>query len=175
MRLKRRNERTLTLFDVTTDASQPSPDIVRVLQTHIGRGVFAVRRYPAGAVIGEITGRVVDDACYSSDYTFDLDGESLQLDPYPPFCYLNHCCDPNCEFDLLEETGIDDQPIRKSLYVIALRDIEADEQLTIDYNWPARYAIRCDCESPLCRGWVVAHDELSSIASGLVIPRGGST
>lgn len=37
------------------------------------------------------------------------------------FSYMNHSCDCNCAVDL------------KNLHVFALRDIESDEELTLDY------------------------------------------
>jgi SET domain-containing protein len=46
-----------------------------------------------------------------------------------------------------------------SIQLVALRDIRPDEQLTIDYAWPADSAIPCGCDSPNCRGWVVDADE----------------
>ena len=46
------------------------------------------------------------------------------------------------------------------MYVVSLRDIEVQEQLTIDYGWPAEAAIECKCGSEQCRGWVVAESEL---------------
>lgn len=134
-------------------------DNIRVSECDTGLGIFAVRPYPATAVIGEITGDV-HDSPYGNDYSFDLEN-GQQLEPAEPFRYVNHCCDPNCEFDWIEE----DTPtaVRFRIYLVAIRDIETDEQLTIDYNWPADYAIRCDCRSPLCRGWVVGEEELGKL------------
>jgi SET domain-containing protein len=38
--------------------------------------------------------------------------------------FVNHSCEPNCETD----------QIRGKMWIIALRDIEAGEELTYDYN-----------------------------------------
>ena len=50
------------------------------------------------------------------------------------------------------------------MFVIALRDIEAGEELTIDYNWPAEAAIRCGCGELDCRGWVVSLDVMDQLS-----------
>ena len=133
---------------------------VRIQETPVGKGVFAERSYPVGAVIGEITGDVIR---YSdgSDYSFEID-EETQLEPYPPFRYLNHSCEPNCEFDWIEDPICDDELV---LFVIALRDVHSGEELTIDYNWPVSCAIPCRCGSRTCRGWIVSRDEVDSLDS----------
>lgn len=135
-----------------------SGDSVRVDETPVGKGVFAVRSFPRGAVIGEITGDLITDDSRDPNYTFEMD-EETQLDPHEPFRFLNHCCEPNCEFDSFEVTGPDGG--FAPLYLIALRNIRAGEELTIDYNWPANHAIPCHCSAAACRGWIVSLDEVS--------------
>ena len=140
-----------------------SRDFVRVDDTQIGKGVFSVRPYPASSVIGEISGHVIADADYGSEYSIELE-DDLQLEPYEPFRYVNHSCDPNCEFDWIDYPDATNIQHRRRVYLIAIRDIESNEQLTIDYNWPASYAMRCRCGSPKCRGWIVGEDELAFVA-----------
>lgn len=131
-------------------------DSVRIGETPVGKGVFAERSYPVDSVIGEITGEVNYESDGSS-YSFEID-ENTQLEPYAPYRYLNHSCDPNCEFNYEEvESGI---PI---LYVIALREIRSGEELTIDYNWPADAAIPCQCGAHNCRGWIVWEGDLERV------------
>ena len=149
----------MTLYELVDDSGMT--DVVRVADTNTGKGVFAVRDYPATAVIGEITGMLIRDETYGSAYSFDVE-DGLQLEPFEPFRFVNHSCDPNCEFDWMNEVG-DDQQTTRRVYLSAFRDIAAGQQLTIDYNWPANAAIRCDCRSPLCRGWVVAPNELGRV------------
>lgn len=148
----------MVLFEFTDDHGVS--DVVDILDTTVGKGVFTCRPYPETAVIGEITGELIRGRAWGSDYAFDLE-EGLQLEPGEPFRYVNHCCDPNCEFDWVEERSEEGRVPR--LYLVALRDIDAGEQLTIDYNWPSIMAIPCDCRSPLCRGWVVSEDEIGSV------------
>ncbi len=154
----------MTLYDINTELFDPEPEFVRVRETHIGKAVYSVRSYPATAVIGEIKGRINEDFSNSDEYTFEFD-ERRQLEPEPPFRFLNHSCNPNCEFDLFDQPATDDHPAKTSLLLVATRTIQPDEPLTIDYNWPAAYAIRCECREPECRGWVVAQDELSHVTA----------
>lgn len=134
-------------------------DEVRLAPTPVGLGVFGVRPYPQDAVIGEITGEFIVGRHAGSSYSFEVDTET-QLEPQAPFRFLNHSCDPNCEFDWLDHA-----PSRKlpQLLLIALRTIRAGEELTIDYNWPASCAIPCRCAAGNCRGWVVSSDELEAL------------
>ncbi len=151
----------MALYDIS-EPDESESDLVRVLDTEVGKGVFSVRVYPATAVIGQITGTLMEDTVPGSEYTFEFD-EGLQLEPDPPFRFLNHSCDPNCEFDLLEVPSLNGEPPRICLFLVALRDIRIHEQLTINYNWSAESAIPCECGSESCVGWVVCRDELERV------------
>ncbi len=135
---------------------------VRIGWTRVGKGVFARRCFPATAVIGKITGKIIDDADYTSDYCFDL-GDGLHLEPAPPFRFVNHSCEPNCEFDYLEGSNQPTGKQRKTAFLFALRDIKKGEELTIDYHWPASCAIPCHCHAPSCRGWVVSEELIDEL------------
>ncbi len=149
----------MTLFP-SDPHEENNQEFVQVEETHIGKGVFAVRSYPATAVIGKITGDLIFDEQYGSNYSFEYD-DGVQLEPNAPFRFLNHSCEPNCEFDLLDEPKQDGESLHDGhLHVVALRDIAPGEELTIEYNWPATSAIICQCGTPSCRGWVVADEEL---------------
>lgn len=141
---------------------RPKRKSVRVARTRIGKGVFARRSYPASAMVGEITGKIVDDADYGSDYCFDI-GDGLYLEPVPPFRFVNHCCEPNCEFDYHQYSDQPGEEPRKRVYLFALRDIKKGEELSIDYNWSTTYAIPCRCQAPSCRGWVVSQDSIDEL------------
>ncbi|MCP4191164.1 MAG: SET domain-containing protein [Planctomycetaceae bacterium] len=143
-------------------------DSVRIGDTPVGKGVFSKRGYPANAVLGEITGDVVTNCSSGSRYSFEID-DRTQLDPHAPFRFLNHSCEPNCEFDWFEDEGMDGDVA--PVYLIALRDIRANEELTIDYNWPAIHAIRCHCTAASCRGWIVSLDELDLLDGTREEPR----
>jgi len=57
-------------------------------------------------------------------YLFGMDDGDTIIDGFGTAAFVNHCCDPNCETDEL----------RRRIWIIALRDIEAGEELTYDYN-----------------------------------------
>ena len=135
---------------------------VRVRKMALGRGVYAVRRLRKNQTIGEITGKVIDDPDYGSEYCIEL-GPERNMEPIAPFRYLNHSCEPNCEvFSWNPEPG-EDASVSDRLWLQALRTIQAGEELTIDYGWPADVAIRCHCGTGTCRGWVVSEEELPTV------------
>jgi SET domain-containing protein len=92
------------------------PFAIRKSPIH-GMGLFAVRRIGKGEIIGHLEGEYTDE-----------DGmHVLWLDAHTSFHvtndlkYINHADEPNaCYYD--------------DLSVVALRDIEAGEEITHDYN-----------------------------------------
>jgi hypothetical protein len=151
--------------DTTDDGGEvPSRTVsspnVRVGRTHVGKGVFARRRYQADTIIGEIEGDVIHDAEYGSEYCLDI-GDGSILEPAAPFRYVNHSCQPNCEFDYFDLKTSESSAICRRVFLISLVKIEPGTQLTIDYNWPASAAIPCRCHAECCRGWIVRAEQLS--------------
>jgi len=184
---------------------------VRIGKNSYGLGVFAFAFIPQGTPIARVSGHVIHDPNYGSDYCIDA-GEGKVLEPAPPFCYLNHACEPNCqlmqyvkeenadesecmetgelteeEMDLAEkcdltdddcvyggieedecfEDVVEEEYVTESekqffeddadaeIWIESTRDIMPDEELTIDYAWPADRAVKCLCGAPQCRGWIV--------------------
>jgi SET domain-containing protein len=128
----------------------------------LGRGVYAARRLRKNQTIGEITGKVIDDPDYGSEYCIDL-GESRNLEPISPFRFLNHSCEPNCEIFSWDPRPGEPPSVSDRLFLSAMRTIQPGEELTIDYGWPADAAIRCHCGTDKCRGWVVSEAELADV------------
>ena len=196
-----------------SDLGRVFPSGVRIDKTSYGLGVFAFAFIPKGTPIARVAGQVIRDPDYSSDYCIDA-GDGKVLEPAPPFCYLNHACEPNCHLmhyvrekdadesetiesgelteeemdfegkcDLTDddciyggveegncfETGDaveeDDGPESDEpsfandsdaeIWVESIQDILPNEELTIDYAWPADRAAKCLCGKPQCRGWIV--------------------
>ena len=127
----------------------PLARLLRIADTTVGRGVFARRHIAPGTVLGEIHGAVLDTSPEDSSYVMEL-GSGRLLDPAPPFRYVNHGCDPNCEIFYWEESPDEDR-----LWMQTIRPIAPGEELLIDYCWPADAAIPCRCRAPECRGWIV--------------------
>ena len=148
--------------------TKPTSALIVVHDSPIhGRGVFAARRIAAGKRIIEYLGEriapVEGEKRYDDDgvdhphvllFTVDehtvIDGGSGGNEAI----YINHSCEPNCE-------AVDDDG---RIYIEALRDIKAGEELTYDYqlerpgrylaSWKERY--RCRCGAPTCRGTMLA-------------------
>lgn len=128
------------------------------------RGVFALAPVPAGEIIAVFGGKtltttdVVELECSRPGYPYLLQvGPGLWQIPskvHSPDApdYINHSCDANC--------GMAD-----STQVVALRDIEAGEQITLDYavindgssEWDADNFV-CRCGTSGCRKRVSSRD-----------------
>ena len=131
--------------------------LVRVESTHVGRGVFARRRLKGGRVLGEILGEVLLVEPDDPTYCMELPSGKV-LEPIAPLRFLNHSCDPNCElFYWFDEDGSLQED---RLWLQTIRSINADDELLIDYSWPADAAIPCRCGVSGCRGWIVDPEEL---------------
>lgn len=164
------------LFDKRTLAKRG----LRIGRTAVGKGLFATKRIVDGSCIGEIQGLVIADDEYVSRYAFDLD-DGRQLEPCAPFRFVNHCCAPNCAFQNFSfpsaipraaaatnpqsSAAAQPTPLRK-LLLFSICDIDIGQELTIDYNWPAIFAIPCACRSPQCRGWIVDPKDLPQLIAG---------
>ncbi|UUO09054.1 SET domain-containing protein-lysine N-methyltransferase [Blastopirellula sp. J2-11] len=131
-------------------------DLFQIAETPYGKGLFASRDFTKYHLIAEVLGEVIDDDDYSSSYCIDLGG-TFSLEPGEPFRYLNHSCEPNCCLVYDEDEA--EPPAR--IWVETIRYIEAGDQLTIDYAWPANAAIPCGCGTRSCRGWIVDRAEVN--------------
>jgi SET domain-containing protein len=122
--------------------------VVRNSPIH-GRGVFAARRIDAGEVIIDWSGcsEVLSDeavnALPSEERIFVsvIDGQNILFKP--PARFVNHSCSPNAR-------GCD-------RHDIAIRVIEAGEEITVDYIAEQVPSLRleCKCKAPNCRGLLV--------------------
>ena len=121
-----------------------------------GLGAFAMRPLEAGERIVEYTGERITKTesqircaagnhfIFSFDDEWDLDGDQ----PDNPARFVNHSCEPNCE-----AIQRDDR-----IWLIALRDIRAGEELSFDYGYDLEnyHDHPCHCGVPGCCGYVVA-------------------
>ena len=109
------------------------PSGVRVGKTTYGLGVFAFAFIPKGTPIARVAGHVIRDPNYGSDYCIDA-GEGKVLEPAPPFCYLNHACEPNCQ--LMQYVREEDADDAENLEIGELTeedmDFEEDDDLADD-------------------------------------------
>ena len=108
--------------------------------------MIAGRRFEAGEVVWRLTGKPVFGAVTESGPNYIGLGPDVWIDPDRPLDHINHHCAPNAAFG----------PRRQ---LIALRPIEPDEEVTIDYSTteadPA-WTMHCACGAPGCRGTLFA-------------------
>src|SRR5215475_13064303 len=86
-------------------------------------------------------------------YLFCIGEGDYVVDGYGVAAFINHCCDPNCETDEFDE----------HIWIIALRNIAAGEELTYDYNLydgdEDDEAI-CHCGAKGCRRTMYGEEEI---------------
>ncbi|TMW59269.1 hypothetical protein Poli38472_004338 [Pythium oligandrum] len=126
-----------------------------------GYGVRTRAAITQGDVIGEYVGEIIDQKELAlrlkSVPRNELNFYYLALEPgvyidarnKGSFTrFVNHSCEPNCKTEKWTVKG----EIR--IAVVALRDIEVEEELTFDYQWKSLGSrrIKCCCGSANCKG-----------------------
>jgi SET domain-containing protein len=87
-------------------------------------------------------------------YLYGLDDGKTVIDGHGLGAYLNHSCDPNCEVD----------EIKGRVWLFALRDIVAGEELVWDYNlYDDDDPAPCHCGSPKCRGTMYSREWMAKM------------
>lgn len=122
-------------------------ELTYVKRTHVGWGLFAKSQIPNGQVLFRLHGQVVPSKTYGSTTAMEL-GDGTAIEPYRPYRFINHSCEPNCVIlgsEPLPEVGL----FQPTAWLGALRDIAAKEELTIDYNWQTDTP--CLCGTASCR------------------------
>lgn len=110
-----------------------------------GKGIFALRDIRKGEIISTFTGprvkleRLDEFPPEVVDHLFNV-GTDEYLMAREPEVRTNHSCDPNAG-------------IVRDVCLIAMRDIQKDEEITFDYSIiiDDDWALECRCGSPLCR------------------------
>lgn len=131
-----------------------------------GRGVYARAPIPADTRVIEYRGERITNAeaerRYPDDFSaahhtflFAVDDDTMVDASFGGNLarWINHSCDPNCE-PVIEDGRI---------YIDSIRDIEAGEELSYDYNYilEERHTPRmkkrfpCHCGAATCRGTIL--------------------
>jgi hypothetical protein len=133
--------------------------LVEIRRSRIhGTGGYAKTDISAGTNVIEYVGEKIpkDESnrrCQEGNrYIFSLDDE-WDLDgnvPWNPARFLNHSCAPNCE--TIDDGG--------RIWIVALRDIQAGEELTFNYGFDLDdYRDHpCRCGAQNCVGYIVAEE-----------------
>ncbi len=132
---------------------RPSPihSVGVYTSTPIGRGTRIVE-YAGERITPEEADRRYDGA--SRTYLYGLEDGKTVIDGEGLGAYLNHSCDPNCEVD----------EIKGRVWLFALRDIAAGEELVWDYNlYDDEDPAPCFCGSPKCRGTMYSREWMAKM------------
>jgi SET domain-containing protein len=132
--------------------------IVRSSAIHAA-GCYTTTPIRKGERFAEYTGRRISkeeaDTLYIDypvTYLFGLGDGSVVIDGFCTAMFINHSCEGNCE------TSEDDDRI----WITALRDIPAGDEITYDYCLydGSDDPCTCYCGAPSCRGSMYAPAEL---------------
>jgi SET domain-containing protein len=85
----------------------------------------------------------------SRTYLYGLEDGNTVIDGEGLGAFLNHSCDPNCEVD----------EINGRVWIFAMRDIAAGEELVWDYNlYDDEAPAPCQCGAANCRGTMYSEE-----------------
>ena len=142
----------------------PLPEFHQLVEHRVskiaGRGIHATGRISAGEVVVQERGPIVDqktiDIVHAAGYECELRvGWGLYSLHRPVHDtheggYINHSCDPNVVLSDIRTW-------------VALRDIEADEEITCDYGsfeTERGWTLQCSCGAATCRHKITGNDYL---------------
>ena len=136
--------------------------IVRSSMIHAA-GVYTTEPIKKGTHVVEYTGprmpkdkaeELYEDREFT--YLFGVGDGEIVIDGSGIAAFINHSCDPNCETDEIDN----------KIWIIAIRDIKAGEELVYDYNLydgePGDDA-PCYCGAKKCRGTMYSEEEIKRI------------
>lgn len=133
--------------------------IIRSSDIHAA-GCYTTAAIRRGTRVVEYTGPRISperaDEIYdgrSTTYLFGLRNGKEIIDGHGVAMFINHSCDPNCETD----------EINGRVWIIALRNIKAEEELTYDYmlyDGAEDDPAPCSCGAKKCRGTMYSPQEI---------------
>ena len=132
--------------------------IIRSSAIHAA-GCYTTTPIRKGRRVAEYTGhrmpKAEADEAYESSpitYLFGLGDGTIVIDGHSTAMFINHSCDANCETS----------EVRGRVWIMAIRDIEAGEEITYDYclyDGGDDEAI-CNCGAGNCRGTMYSPQEI---------------
>jgi SET domain-containing protein len=132
--------------------------IIRSSSIHAA-GCYTTRSFKKGSKVCEYEGprftKEVADERYKDrfiTYLFSCGDNGMVIDGFGTAMFINHSCDPNCETEDFDGR----------IYIVAIRDIDAGEELTYEYNLcdSDDSDADCYCGSAKCRGTMFSDDEV---------------
>ena len=122
-------------------------------------GCYTTTPIRKGTLIVEYTGPRISkegaDVKYADSpttYLFGVGDGSTVIDGHGAAMFLNHCCEPNCETEEIEG----------KVWIMAIRNIAAGEELTYDYHLydGDEDEALCNCGAKTCRKSMYSPEEL---------------
>jgi SET domain-containing protein len=132
--------------------------IIRSSAIHAA-GCYTTASIRKGERVAEYTGRRISkemaDAAYEEapiTYLFGLGDGSIVIEGHGAAMFINHSCDANCETS----------EIRGRVWIKAIRDIAAGEEITYDYCLydGGDDPCICNCGAANCRGTMYSPEEV---------------
>jgi hypothetical protein len=133
--------------------------IVRSSSIHAA-GCYTTRAIRKGARVCEYDGPrftkdEADERYKDRDITYLFscgEDQKMVIDGFGTAMFINHSCDPNCESE-----NVDGR-----IFVVAIRDISAGEELTYEYNLydSDDDDADCYCGAKKCRGTMLSEEEV---------------
>lgn len=131
-------------------------DLVMIKQTEEkGLGIFAIRDIKKDEYITEFTGPMVQIENLDEypadvvDHLFNI-GRDRYIMAKEPAVRTNHSCEPNAG-------------IMNDVFLVAMRDIKKDEEVTFDYSMiiADEWVLECRCGTASCRKTIGKYKDLS--------------
>jgi uncharacterized protein len=124
-------------------------------------GVYTTTPIRKGARIVEYAGPRITpeeaDRLYEHaprTYLYGLEDGKTVIDGEGLGAFLNHSCEPNCEVD----------EIKGRVWIFAMRDIAAGEELLWDYNlYDDEDPAPCHCRAKKCRGTMYSREWMAKM------------
>ena len=132
--------------------------VIRSSSIHAA-GCYTTKSIKKGARVVEYDGprftKAEADERYADrdiTYLFSTGENGTVIDGFGTAMFINHSCDPNCESDSIGER----------VFIVAIRDIAAGEELTYEYNLHDSDDddADCYCGAVKCRGTMFSDDEV---------------
>jgi SET domain-containing protein len=133
--------------------------IIRSSSIHAA-GCYTTRAIKKGARVCEYDGPrftkdEADERYQDRDITYLFscgEGQEMVIDGFGTAMFINHSCDPNCESENQEGR----------IFVVAIRNIAAGEELTYEYNLydSDDDDADCYCGAKKCRGTMFSDEEV---------------
>jgi hypothetical protein len=149
---------TLYILTYGTDLTMAGGLIIRSSSIHAA-GCYTTRAVKKGQRVCEYDGtrfsKEQADERYADraiTYLFSCGNEGLVIDGFGIAMFINHSCDPNCE----------SEDVDGRIFVMAIRDIAAGEELTYEYNLYDSDDAEgdCYCGAKQCRGTMFSEAEV---------------